>query len=245
MLYFGNVYKFCSRLIFPAENSLAFFFGAAGGAFPKSRLLAAWYIYRRRTTQTPFSAVLPTEKNMNERHIVKSVNHVTPAYRCPARVFTQKARSRAGKSAHLSKIYLHFRHDLNRSNTGAVVLKCKKRDTNIFILIYRRFYNRIPTDSLPAVILQKTTAFIISPAPNFIFSQVFARKLAASGTPLKSSNKPNNCSPPLSYRKRRLLLQCRRPFNPIFRTFCRQVKRMCERKLHSILKSRLFPPAVE
>lgn len=44
MLYFGNVYKFCSRLIFPAENSLAFFFGAAGGAFPKSRLLAAWYI---------------------------------------------------------------------------------------------------------------------------------------------------------------------------------------------------------
>ena|GEM_PF-3879624 len=61
MLYFGNVYKFCSRLIFPAENSLAFFFGAAGGISQKQ--IACRVVYnRRRTTQTPFSAVLPTEK---------------------------------------------------------------------------------------------------------------------------------------------------------------------------------------
>ena len=62
MLYFGNVYKFCSRLIFPAENSLAFFFGAAGGAFPKSRLLAAWYIIEDAQLKLHFPHVSPTEK---------------------------------------------------------------------------------------------------------------------------------------------------------------------------------------
>ena len=46
MLYFGNVYKFCSRLIFPAENSLAFFFGAAGGISQKQIALVAQLVER-------------------------------------------------------------------------------------------------------------------------------------------------------------------------------------------------------